>query len=360
MSDPRYASLDVGSNTIRLLIVERSGKEKIRPLRVERSITRLGGDYTKAKGLDPLAMNRTLKALQSFSRLIRAYRVQFVFGVATGVLREAKNRRSFLREVSRRTGLTLRLLSGQEEAHLMLQGVLGSLKEIKPWLCVVDIGGWSTEILWVEKGVVRKTASVRLGTVELCEKFLKSDPPGAIEMKKLEKRVEGVLHDVIQKRREKGSVEKKGRGGLLGTAGTITTLASIDLGLSVYDPGKINGHCISRSRLSQILCHLRSLPACERRRIPGLEMGREDLILSGAVIVLKIFDLLGLPEMMVVNSGLLEGVLMDGMSRLRKKKGKDSIEKLNLRAVHAGGWKEGCASFRKAAGTKSKAKKIIS
>lgn len=326
MCDPRYASLDVGSNTIRLLIAEWAGEETIRPLRVERSITRLGGNFSKMKGLDSLAMNRTIKSLQSFSRLIRAYQAQSVFGVATGVLREAKNRRSFLQEVLRRTGLTLRLLSGQEEAHLMVQGVLGSLKQVKPWLRVVDIGGWSTEIIWVEKGVVRKTVSVGLGTVELCEKFLKSDPPNAHEMKKLEQKVEGILHNVIQGWRGERLRKKKGQGGLVGTAGTITTLAAIDLGLSVYDPEKITGHCISRSRLGQILSHLRSLPAWERRRIPGLEMGREDLILSGAVVVLKILELFGLQEMMVVNSGLLEGVLMDGLSRLRKRKARAPLK----------------------------------
>ena len=208
----------------------------------------------------------------------------------------------------------------------MLQGVLGSLKKIEPWLRVVDIGGWSTEIIWVEKGVVRKTVSAGLGTVELCEKFLKSDPPNAHEMKKLEQKVEGILRNVIQGWRGERLRKKKGQGGLVGTAGTITTLAAIDLGLSVYDPEKITGHCICRSRLGQILGHLRSLPAWERRRIPGLEMGREDLILSGAVIVLKILELFGLQEMMVVNSGLLEGVLMDGLSRLRKRKGRAPLK----------------------------------
>lgn len=320
MSDPRYASLDVGSNTIRLLIVEWAGEEKIRPLRVERSITRLGGNFSRAKGLDAAAMDRTLKGLQSFSRLFRAYQVQSVFAAATGVLREAKNRRSFLAEVARRTGLTLRLLSGQEEAHLMFQGVLSSLQEIRPWLFIVDIGGWSTEIIWAEKGIARKTASIGLGTVALCEKYLKSDPPEELEMEKMGQKVETVLRRVLQKWKGQGWRRKKGQGGLVGTAGTITALAAIDLGLSVYDPAKITGHCISRSRLGQMLGHLRFLPAIERRRIPGMEMGREDLILSGAVVVSKMLDLVRLEEVMVVNSGLLEGVLMDGISCLRKGK----------------------------------------
>ena len=321
MSDRRYASLDVGSNTIRLLIVEWAGEEKIRPLRVERSITRLGGDFSKTKGLDASAMDRTLKALQSFSRLIRAYQVESVFAVATGVLREAKNRRSFLQAVAQRTGLRLRVLSGQEEAHLMLQGVLSSLREIKPWLLVVDIGGWSTEIIWAEKGIARKTASIGLGTVALCEKYFRSDPPDEQEMEKLEQKVETVLRGMVQGWKGQGWRRKKGQGSLVGTAGTITALAAIDLGLSVYDPGKITGHCISRSRLGHILFHLRSLPACERRRVPGLEMGREDLILSGAVVVWKMLELFRLQEMMVVDSGLLEGVLIEGISGLRKGKG---------------------------------------
>ena len=322
MPNPRYASLDVGSNTIRLLIVESVGEKKIRPLRVERSITRLSGGFSKEKGLDASAMDRTLKTLQSFSTLIRAYRVQSVFAVATGVLREAKNRRAFLREVLRRTGLKLQIVSGRQEAHLMLRGVLGSLKDFESRLFVVDIGGWSTEILWVENGVARKTASLGLGTVGLCEKFLKSDPPGETEMKKLEQKVEGILRRLIQEWWAKRGERKKGEGCLVGTAGTLTTLAAVDLMLSIYDPGKITGHCISRSRLGQMLHHLQSLPACERRRVPGLEMGREDLILPGAVVVLKMLDLFGLQEIRVVDSGLLEGILMDGMEGLRTGKGR--------------------------------------
>jgi exopolyphosphatase/guanosine-5'-triphosphate,3'-diphosphate pyrophosphatase len=322
MSDPRYASLDVGSNTVRLLIVERVGEEKIRPLRMERRITRLGGGFSRTKGLDASAMNRTIKALRSFSCILHAYQVQSVFAVATGVLREAKNRSSFLQAVSSRTGLTLRLLNGEEEARLMLRGVLGSLKEVKPGLLVVDIGGWSTEIIWTEKGIPRQTASVRLGTVALCEKFLKKDPPDGMELKNLGQKVGEVLRAVVQEWKGKGWGKKRSRGALVGTAGTITTLAAIDLGLSIYEPEKITGHCIARTQLAHILHHLASLPASERRRIPGLEMGREDLILSGTVVVLKMLEAFGLREMMVVDSGLLEGVLMDGISRLQKGKTK--------------------------------------
>ena len=105
---------------------------------------------------------------------------------------------------------------------------------------------------------------------------------------------------------------------LVGTAGTMTTIAAIDQGLTVYDPQKITGHRISRSALEKIHFHLRSIPVEERRGVPGLEKGREDLIIAGAVVALNLLEVFGLETLMAVDSGLLEGVLLDGLERMAR------------------------------------------
>jgi len=315
MSFPRYASLDVGSNTVRLLVAEWLPNEDFRPLRIERVITRLGGNFSAAGDLDPASMSRTLATLRRFADLLREERVERVFAVATGVVREAKNGAKFIETVFRETGLFLRLLSGEEEARMMLQGVLWSLSEKSSSRMIADVGGWSTELLWVEGAVPQATLSLGLGAVALTEKFLKSDPPRDQELKELESHIRNFLGEV------KNQMEKGGRGikdlhpHLVGTAGTATTLAAIDLGLRDYEPQKINGHRISGSRLENIYLRLCSLSLKERRNIPGLERGREDVIAAGTAVFLSLLDVFRLSSLEVIDSGLLEGALLEGIKK---------------------------------------------
>jgi len=313
---PRYASIDVGSNTVRLLLAEKRDGGNFRPLRVERRITRLGRNFSAKNMLDEKAMLQTLATLQVFADILREERVETVFAVVTGVVREAKNGIEFIEKVWKETGISLRLISGEEEARLMLRGVLWSLKDQTLSRIVADIGGWSTEILWVQGNKPEKTRSLGLGALILCEKFLKSDPPELPELESLEKYTQGIL---------KETREWLARGGLgfsgldphlVGTAGTMTTLAAIDLKLPAYDPQKINGWQISRPALEKIYLQLRSLPIRDRRMVPGLETGREDLIVAGAVVVLSILKVFHLEDLLVIDSGLLEGVLLEGISGL--------------------------------------------
>jgi exopolyphosphatase/guanosine-5'-triphosphate,3'-diphosphate pyrophosphatase len=316
MSMPRYASLDVGSNTVRLLIAERIEGGKIQPLRVERRVTRLGGNFSKEGELDEAAMERTLGTLAVFADLLKKERVRGTLAVATGVLREAKNGKVFIQRVFEHTGLSLRLVSGEEEGCLMLKGVLGSLADKTPTRMVADVGGWSTEILWVEGDEPKRIRSVPLGVVALAEKFLRNDPPQPEELEYLEMSARRVLREIREWFEREGLPFEDLHPHLLGTAGTMTTLAAIDQGLQVYDPQKISGHRIRRPDLEKIYLYLRSLPLRERRNVSGLEKGREDLIVAGAAVVLNLLEAFDLETLVVVDSGLLEGVLLDGISRI--------------------------------------------
>ncbi|MBI5966250.1 MAG: exopolyphosphatase [Deltaproteobacteria bacterium] len=293
------------------------GKRDFRPLRVERRITRLGGNFSTEGELDGKAMERTLETLHSFADLLQKEGAENIFAVATGVLREAINGRAFIERVFRRTGLSLRLVSGEEEARLMLKGVLWSIKKRVHTQLVADIGGWSTEILWVEGNEPIKIQSLRLGTVGLSEKFLQDDPPGPQELESMERHTEGILKKIREEFQKEGLEAYDLHPDLVGTAGTMTTLAAIDQGLRTYDPQKINGHRIPRQVLEKIYHHLRSLPIQERRDVPGLEKGREDLIVAGVVVVLRLMEIFHLPTLVVVDSGLLEGVLLDGIAQMR-------------------------------------------
>jgi exopolyphosphatase/guanosine-5'-triphosphate,3'-diphosphate pyrophosphatase len=310
----RLASIDVGSNTTRLLLAQPLPGQTFRPLRVERIITRLGGNFSPGKRLDKFSMERTLEALRSFAELLDGEGVEKVVAVGTGVLRKAKNRSAFVRAVKEQTGFSLRILSGQEEAQAMLRGVLGPLKDQTTPRLITDVGGGSTEMIWMEGQTLRKTVSLELGAVGLSERFLFKDPPSSAEMEALKRFVQAALRGVRRQWEKEGWHAREVHPHLVGTAGTVTTLGAIDLSLSLYDPRKVTGHRISLSRLRRMYRRLSSLSLKERGKIPGLEKGREDLILAGSAILLNLLEVFERSALEVIDSGLLEGILLEGMA----------------------------------------------
>jgi exopolyphosphatase/guanosine-5'-triphosphate,3'-diphosphate pyrophosphatase len=283
---------------------------------VERIITRLGGGFSGAGELNEASMERTVEAIGTLADLSRRERVEKTFAVGTGVLRAAGNQREFLEKVKQRTSIILRVLSGEEEARLMLEGVLWSLPDKTLPRLVVDIGGWSTEILWVEGEVPRETVSLELGVVALAERFLKRDPPLPGEVEALEIHTRKLLEEIRARWEGAGRASRNLHPYLVGTAGTATTLAAIDQGLTVYHPQKISGHLLSLAALRMMYLRLRSLSSEERLGIPGLEKGREDLIVAGAAILISLLEVFDLPVLEVIDSGLLEGVLLERMKAI--------------------------------------------
>lgn len=308
-----FASLDIGSNTVRLLIAEKNRHRGFRPLCLERKITRLGGNFSLQGCLAPESIARTVEAIAEFASAMRREKIESSFAVATGVVRAARNGEAFLKLVEERTGIRPRLISGQEEARFTLEGVMWSLTDEVRSSLLMDIGGWSTEILWVEDRKLKKAVSTDLGAVFLAEKFFRSDPPGSGEIELLDARVDETLEEVLRDFRGAGWGKGKLVFPLVGTAGTITTLAAIDLALPVYEPQRVNHHLLCREKVKEIFSRLASQRAAARRLVPGLEEGREDLILSGTRVVLRVMEHFGAETMMVIDSGLLEGVLLEGI-----------------------------------------------
>jgi len=311
----RFASLDIGSNTVRLLIAEQSEERVFLSLRVERRITRLGGNFSLNGYLAEESISRTVVAVADFVRLSRKEGTKEIFAVATGVVREARNGGNFLERLRKDAGVEVRLLSGAEEAELTFKGILWSLPNAPSSYLVTDIGGRPTENLWIVRGEVRKVRSANLGAVSSVERFLLSDPPQPAEVTLLDEHAKECLREVRRNFEGAGWDARKISPRLVGTAGTITTLAAIDQGLTNYDPGKVNGHFLPLDRVESLFSRLAEVRAAERRKVPGLEEGREDLILAGTRIVLKIMEVFQLDALIVIDSGLLEGVMSEGISK---------------------------------------------
>jgi exopolyphosphatase / guanosine-5'-triphosphate,3'-diphosphate pyrophosphatase len=295
------AGIDIGTNTLRLLIADADSRT-LRILHSARTITRLGELLDRTGLLTKAATQRSLHALAAFNRDIRRLQPAAVCTVGTSALRNAGNAKEFIDEVRTHTGLEIRIITGLEEARLTLLGVKRSLNA-EPAM-VVDIGGGSTEIV----SSLRSCVSLPLGAVYLTERFISRDPPLPADLERLRQEIRTTL--------DRSGVVPAGRGDLIGTAGTITTLASMDQALIEYDPARITGYTLTRHGVMNLVLRLSSTPISERSGIPGLEPGREDIILAGAVVAEEIMMRFGYERMVVSDWGLREGILFDLYDRI--------------------------------------------
>ncbi len=311
------AGIDIGTNTIRLLVVE-AGPDSLRELYSDRKITRLGQDLDRTGVLARKAVERSLTVLGDFGSQARRRGAAHIAAVGTSAIRNAGNAAEFIAEAKTRTGLDVRVISGGEEARLTLLGVASALRgegaagredPLKSAL-VIDIGGGSTELIVTSPGSQPVMTSIHLGAVYLTERFIKSDPPAQAEITMLRKAVRKELESTT-------AALRTARPGLfVGTAGTITTLAAMDQRMREYDPEKINRSRLSRNTINRIVQSLGMSTLAERRQMAGLEPGREDIILAGAVVAQEIMDRYGYAEMLVSDWGLREGIVLDLYERL--------------------------------------------
>ncbi|HET6514061.1 MAG TPA: hypothetical protein VFG09_02795 [Thermodesulfovibrionales bacterium] len=314
----RHAAIDVGSNTLRLLIGSVQGDEVTR-IYTARSVTRLAEDLRETGSLRKENRERSIEALKDFSRSIAQYGATRVSAVGTSALREAKNSREFVLKAYEDSGILIDIISGIREAELTARGVLAGIQPTAAQSLIIDIGGGSTEWI-IQEGPFREKVlcgTVPLGVVNLQERFMKTDPPAEHEISALTERINDSFHsgewdigDAARRETKTGNHAVSPRG-LIGTGGTITTLASLDLGVREYDYRKIHLHQIPLARLRQLMTLLVSLPRHERQKIDGLEPERADLIIPGILLTIRLMEILGFDGITVSDYGLLEGLLVE-------------------------------------------------
>ena len=285
----RVAAIDLGTNTTRLLVGD-VVDGRVDPLVRRSRITRLGEGVDARRRLLPFPIARVRNCLSDYRRELESLGAQRALLVATSAVRDAENGEAFLGEIEWSYGFTTRLLSGEDEADLTRRGV----GELDPGTVVVDVGGGSTELV---SSSVR--VSTNLGSVRLTERLLGPTrrPPGARG---------GGRRDPRRARRAR--VVGDGRGGV---AGTVTSLAALDLGLVEYDSDRVHGHRLSDAAVEAQLERLAALPLAERREVPGLEPERAPVIVAGAAILLQAMRFLGLREIEVSERDLLDGAALE-------------------------------------------------
>jgi exopolyphosphatase/guanosine-5'-triphosphate,3'-diphosphate pyrophosphatase len=275
----RVAAVDLGTNSTRLLVADTNGalEEVVRRL----VITRLGEGVDERRRLLPLPIARVRNVLSEYRRELEQLGAERTLCIATSAVRDAENGEAFLGEIEWSYGFTTRLLTGEEEAELTLRGI----GAVEPGTLVVDIGGGSTELQVVGTDV---RVSLDVGCVRMTERF--GDDVEAVQA-----HVRGLLPPAEATR-------------AVGVAGTVTTIAALDLGLVEYDPDRIHGHLISTAAAREQTARLAALTVEERARI--VEPGRAPVIVAGAAILSEILDFYGLDAIEASERDILHGAAL--------------------------------------------------
>lgn len=293
------AAIDLGTNTARLLIASRA---PYRQILLNRTITRLGGGFTREHGLSEEAQLRSVAALKEFAALIAQHKVVRLRAVATSAVRDARNGAEFVARVRSETGIALEVIDGAEEARLTLGGVASILDEKECDLAVFDVGGGSTEYTLASNLQPLFSRSLPIGVVRLTE--------GKVGVAEMEDKIRRELTILKEELSAEGLEKRFGKATLIGTAGTATTLAAIDLGMTDYDYRLVNNHTMPLSAVEEIFDRLLPLTPMQRLEVRGVEPGREDLIIAGTLVVLNTMRLFGFDTFKVSDSGLLEGLIL--------------------------------------------------
>jgi exopolyphosphatase / guanosine-5'-triphosphate,3'-diphosphate pyrophosphatase len=303
----RVAAIDMGTNSTRLLVADVDGPARDAKLvTVERRtrITRLGQGVDRDRSLHPDAIERTLAVLREYRALMDDLGVERVRATATSAARDAANRDDLFDPAEAVIGARPELLAGEAEARLEFIGATANLTEPSPYL-VVDVGGGSTEFI-VGTDEPEGLLSIDVGCVRLTEQFLHSDPPTPEELSQAVSVVRDQLADVARTMPASWDAPT-----LVGTAGTVWTLAAIELGVDAGRSDLIDHFRLTRAAAEEVFRTLATEPIDRRRHNPGLEPGRVDVIVGGAIVVVSVMRHWGFESLLVSEADILDGLARD-------------------------------------------------
>jgi exopolyphosphatase / guanosine-5'-triphosphate,3'-diphosphate pyrophosphatase len=312
MEAKRRAVIDVGTNSVKLLVADVRGRE-VTPVHEESKQTRLGKGFYETHQLQPEPIAQTAKAVQSFTEIAREHGAESVRVIATSAARDAANPRDLTNAIERASGLKTEIITGAREADWAFQGVTTDLELAKHPLLLLDVGGGSTEFI-IGRGKEKHFAhSFPLGTVRLMERFPHSDPPTAADLAACRAWLKEFILAEVRPLIEPALVHEKKLNDvvLVGTGGTTSILARRENQLDRFDRDKIERTVLSYGAVSDWANRLWQLPLEQRKEIIGLPKQRADVILTGVLIFEAIMEHLGFSELRVSTRGLRFAAVMD-------------------------------------------------
>ncbi len=308
----KLAAIDIGTNSTRLLITNYHHNKFI-TLERKMEVTRLGRDLDMNNNfISDDSAKKTLKVLSAYGRVIRNHNVSKYRAIGTSTLRKAVNSKNFISSVEKDTGIKVDVVSGREEALLSFCGAVkninsnlpGSKSGLASRILVIDIGGGSSEFIMGDYNCnLEFTSSIDIGCVSLTERFINSGVPDEKKINQMRNYIEDRIRSTIE------DIKKFKSLSIVGVAGTITTLAAVDLKLEEYDSEKIHGHILNLKIIEEIYDFLCGMNFEDRKKVTGLDPKRADIIIGGTEIVLTILKMLGRREILVSERDILDGII---------------------------------------------------
>jgi exopolyphosphatase / guanosine-5'-triphosphate,3'-diphosphate pyrophosphatase len=298
----RVGAIDLGTNSTRLLVAD-VDDGRISEVERDTRVTRLGEGVDERRRLLPVPVARVRNVLTDYRRLVESHDAERALAIATSAVRDAENGEAFLGEIEWSYGFATRLLTGHEEALMTFRGVTAD-RTLEPGTVILDVGGGSTELVLGGPDGVRWHDSLDMGSVRLTERHLLSDPPTAEELEACAAAARALLEERVpdELRRDVSAV--------VGVAGTITSLAALDLGLEEYDRERVHGHVLSADGLRAQLDRLAAVPVAERRTMRPLDPERAPVIVAGAVIAHETLAFFDVGELEVSERDILDGAAL--------------------------------------------------
>ena len=298
----RFGAIDIGTNSVLLLVAERDAAGRFSAVAERSEITRLGQGVDQTKTLGPEAMETTLKTLERYAAEAKELGVQGLVVSATSAARDASNGPEFIAAAKARAGLEVEIISGAEEARLSWASAFSDFGGDRP-LVVLDIGGGSTEFIFgAPSGEISFRHSFDVGSVRLTERHIRTDPPSDDELDAIDELLKATFTKVPR-------ADAAAR--MVGVAGTVTTIAAVAHHVVPYDPKLIHGSTLTLSQIEGALTRLASLPVHLRKTVPGLQPRRADVIVAGTQVLAAAMRAVGVEELTVSDRGLRWGLLAD-------------------------------------------------
>ncbi len=295
----RVAAIDIGTNSVLLLIAEQRDGALV-AIHDLATITRLGRGVDSAGRLDPAAIERTLDCLRDYADKIKAADVTTIDAVGTSALRDAGASSNFVDSAEELLGARPRVISGEDEAELTFAGALSNLDVERP-VIVFDVGGGSTEVIRGSDSGIEFRTSLDVGAVRLTERFFGGmDRPHAEALENMSQFLDAQLATL--------PADCSGTGGVVGVAGTVTTLYAIHTEMREYDSAAVHGATLTHAQIVELRDRLATLTIDERKQLPGLAPQRADVIVAGATIVERVLARLDATQLTVSDRGVRWGV----------------------------------------------------